>query len=99
MRRLVLERTFAGKYWDGEYAKEVYRKHVQQVVDTIDKERLLQFDVRDGWEPLCEFLNRPIPGETFPWLNERTDFMKAEPEWAKKIKVDLKIHRSGNSPG
>lgn len=89
-RRLILERTFGGRYWDKEYAIEIYQKHIQQVVEIIPNERLLQFDVKDGWKPLCEFLQKPIPVEPFPWLNERNEFMASEPEWAKKIKDEKK---------
>ncbi|MBV6400493.1 MAG: hypothetical protein CNIPEHKO_00781 [Anaerolineales bacterium] len=85
-RRLILERTFEGRYRDKEYAIEVYRKHNQHIIETIQKERLLLFDVKDGWQPLCEFLNKPIPNEPFPWLNERIQFMASEPEWARKIR-------------
>ncbi|KAL2787025.1 P-loop containing nucleoside triphosphate hydrolase protein [Aspergillus keveii] len=36
--------------------------------------RVLEFDVRDGWRPLCEFLGKPIPPKPFPWVN-RGDFI------------------------
>jgi len=87
-RRLILERTFEGRQHDKQFAINVYKKHIQKVVETVPGEKLFQFDVRDGWEPLCKFLQRPIPNESFPWLNERTEFMASEPEWAKKIKQD-----------
>jgi hypothetical protein len=31
--------------------------------------QLLRFDVRDDWEPLCKFLDQPVPEEPFPWSN------------------------------
>ena len=85
-RRLILERTFQGKYQDKEYAIAVYQKHNQHIMDTVPKGRLLQFNVKDGWEPLCAFLNMPIPEESFPQVNERNAFMSSEPAWAKKIR-------------
>ena len=36
----------------------------------VPKERLLEMDLQDGWEPLCKFLNKPIPDEPFPRSNE-----------------------------
>jgi len=36
----------------------------------VPNERLLVWDVCDGWEPLCKFLNTPIPTESFPQLNK-----------------------------
>ena len=32
------------------------------------------FDVKQGWEPLCKFLNVPIPDEPFPHENDREFF-------------------------
>lgn len=86
LRRLILERTFGGQHRNKEHAIEVYRKHNQQVLRTVPKERLLQFDVRDGWKPLCDFLQKPIPKDPFPRLNERDDFLSSQPAWAKVIK-------------
>jgi hypothetical protein len=36
--------------------------------------KVLEFHVRDGWGPLCEFLGKPIPAKPFPWVN-RGDFI------------------------
>ena len=36
----------------------------------VPKERLLEMDLQDGWEPLCKFLGKPIPDEPFPRSNE-----------------------------
>jgi Sulfotransferase domain len=33
------------------------------------------YEVKDGWEPLCEFLNVEVPeGKPFPRLNDTTTF-------------------------
>jgi hypothetical protein len=29
------------------------------------------FEVKEGWEPLCRFLDAPIPDEPFPHINDR----------------------------
>lgn len=91
-RRLILEHTFGGRYWNKNYAIEVYRKHIQRVVGLVPKERLLHFDVKDGWEPLCNFLQKTVPNEAFPRLNARIDFINSAPEWAKNIRQSKK-HR------
>lgn len=48
-----------------------YEQHIAEVRASIPASRLLVFDVRDGWEPLCEFLHAPIPDTPFPRLNSR----------------------------
>jgi hypothetical protein len=40
----------------------------------VPKERLLEWDVIDGWEPLCKFLGKEIPKETFPRTNDAAAF-------------------------
>ena len=38
-------------------------------------EKLLVFDVKEGWEPLCRFLNVPVPeGQEFPHVNDTEEF-------------------------
>ena len=36
--------------------------------------RLLEFDVAEGWGPLCAFFGVEVPGEPFPNLNDRAFF-------------------------
>jgi len=40
------------------------------VIEFVPKERLLVYQVKDGWEPLCNFLNVPIPDIPFPYKNK-----------------------------
>lgn len=89
MRRLILERTFAGRYREKQYALEVYRQHNQSVIGMVPPDRLLQYHVKDGWRPLCEFLGKQIPEEPFPRLNDRTEFLSSAPNWAKQRKQEL----------
>lgn len=38
--------------------------------EIVPKERLLEYHAREGWEPLCNFLGKPVPTEAFPRVNE-----------------------------
>jgi hypothetical protein len=53
-------------------AMERFNKEVQ---DTVPPERLLVWSVGDGWEPLCEFLEVPVPDTPFPHLNDSKGFV------------------------
>ena len=48
--------------------------HNKAVRETIPDEQLLIFQVKDGWEPLCEFLHVPVPNSPFPQTNNREEF-------------------------
>lgn len=74
--RIVTEKTFAGRLDDSDYCIAVHREHIEAVQRAISPERLLVFDVRDGWVPLCRFLNVAVPDEPFPRANEREEFGK-----------------------
>jgi hypothetical protein len=69
-RKAILEETFDNRFEDKAHAIEVFTRHTQEVRDTIDPARLLVFDVKEGWAPLCRFLEVPIPDEPFPRLND-----------------------------
>jgi sulfotransferase family protein len=70
VRKAVLAETFDNRFEDKAHAIEVFKRHNQAVRDAIDPARLLVFDVREGWAPLCRFLDVPIPDEPFPRLND-----------------------------
>ena len=69
---LVWDGLFDGRFLDREYAVDVFEKHIERVRATCPSERLLVFDVAQGWEPLCDFLNVPMPAQPFPRLNDAT---------------------------
>jgi hypothetical protein len=73
-RKAILAETFDNRFEDKAHAIEVFQKHNQEVRDAIDPARLLVFDVREGWGPLCRFLEVPIPDEPFPRLNDTATF-------------------------
>ena len=48
--------------------------HNDAVRATIPPGQLLEFEVKQGWGPLCEFLEVPAPDEPFPRTNHREEF-------------------------
>lgn len=51
-------------------AKKVYLEHYELVRRLTPKERLLEFELGAGWEPLCTFLGTAVPRMPFPRGNE-----------------------------
>jgi hypothetical protein len=49
----------------------------QKVIDTVPAERLLVWNPQEGWEPLCEFLELPVPEQPLPHVNDTENFQKA----------------------
>ncbi|TPX58091.1 hypothetical protein PhCBS80983_g03401 [Powellomyces hirtus] len=66
--------TFQGKFADKEFALNVFRSHIAEVKCTVPADKLLVFEVAQGWAPLCAFLGVPIPQEEFPRVNDKESF-------------------------
>lgn len=73
-RNIILDRTFDGRFDDRAYALQVYRSHIAEVQRVIEPARLLVYEVADGWDPLCRFLDVPLPREAFPRINSTDEF-------------------------
>ena len=75
-RSLVHDRFFDGSIRDRERTKSIFVAWNQEVHRVVPPDRLLVFDVSEGWTPLCRFLDVPIPDVPFPRSNERGSFRK-----------------------
>jgi hypothetical protein len=54
---------------------DYFRRHNQEVKRTIPPERLLVYEAGQGWEPLCRFLDVPVPDAPYPSENSRAEFI------------------------
>ena len=53
---------------------KAFSDHNEAVKASIPESQLLVFEVKEGWEPLCRFLDMPVPDEPFPRSNDREEF-------------------------
>jgi hypothetical protein len=63
---------------DKEQAIAAFERHNREVRERVSEERLLVMDVREGWAPLCCFLDVPVPDGPFPHLNDRQEFQNRD---------------------
>ena len=70
----IAKPTFPNGTADKEGALAAYRQRAEEVKAAIPPERLLVFDVAEGWEPLCAFLGVPVPDQPFPRRNDGDGF-------------------------
>ena len=75
VQKAIVEQTFDGRLSDRAHATRVFRDHIDAVKATIDPDRLLVYDMREGWEPLCEFLGVAIPDTPYPKTNSSREFV------------------------
>jgi hypothetical protein len=63
--------------------REHWDRHIAYLIQTVPEDRLVFFDVKEGWAPLCELLGKDVPNEEFPRINDG----KAIEELASKFVV------------
>lgn len=68
--------AFAGTNGEPQAMAEAMERWNQSVIDGVPAERLLVWDPKDGWEPLCEFLEVPVPDVPLPHVNDTENFQK-----------------------
>ena len=72
--KLIAERVFGGRLDDRDHAISMYENNTAEVQAAFGPDRLLTYNVGDGWESLCRFLDKPVPDSPFPRSNSAEEF-------------------------
>ncbi len=59
-----------------EHAIAVFERHNAEVVQNVPASRLLVYQVREGWRPLCAYLGVEVPAQGFPHVNSTELFVE-----------------------
>ncbi len=86
-RALIWEGVFNGRFTEREYAIQKFNEHIAHVKESVPPEKLLLFNVQEGWQPLCRFLDVPIPTHPFPHVNDRAVMQKRVGQLKKLSKI------------
>lgn len=74
---IIWDGNLKGAFEDRQKAISVYKNYIEEVRKTVPANRLLVYEVSQGWEPLCAFLGVPVPeGRPFPNKNDRKSFKR-----------------------
>ncbi|NCF30043.1 MAG: hypothetical protein GWP69_21920 [Gammaproteobacteria bacterium] len=74
MANAVIAKTGFPPNLDRDGLIEAFIAHNEAVKKAVPASQLLVFEVKQGWEPLCTFLDAPVPSEEFPRTNDRGEF-------------------------
>lgn len=74
INNLIWNGTFKGRFLEKDYALEVFHRHNEFVKAKVPANRLLVYEIKQGWEPLCEFLGVDVPDTPMPHLNDTESF-------------------------
>ncbi|MDA3630422.1 sulfotransferase family protein [Saccharopolyspora sp. WRP15-2] len=70
IERMIWNGTFDGRFEDRAHAIKVFEEHNAAVQAEVPSDRLLTYQVGEGWQSLCDFLGVPVPAEDFPHVND-----------------------------
>jgi Sulfotransferase domain len=73
---ILWDGLFDARFEDRSYAIEMFHRHNEEVRRRVPPERLLVYDVKEGWAPLCDFLGVEVPDEPFPHLNHTREMRR-----------------------
>ena len=74
LQTYAINGIFEGKFDDKAFMVQFYEQYVAGVKEFVADKPLFVFDVREGWKPLCEFLEVDVLDEPFPRANTRGGF-------------------------
>jgi hypothetical protein len=67
---------FGDRIADRDFMVDYFRRRTAEIEAEISPERLLVFEARQGWEPLCAFLGVPVPEMPYPRTNSREEMLE-----------------------
>jgi len=85
-------KTFGDRIHDRDFMIGAFQRHNDAVKSLVPKDRLLVYEVAQGWPPLCKFLEVPVPDSPFPRVNsreERARVLASQPEGTGAPALDL----------
>ncbi|USG62764.1 hypothetical protein NBZ79_07205 [Sneathiella marina] len=72
--RLIRDKVFAGNIDDRDHVIDSYQRNIADVQATFPPERLLTYETGSGWDPICKFLDVPVPEDAYPHKNQSNEF-------------------------
>jgi hypothetical protein len=87
MASKVIGRLFDHRMHDKAHVIGVYNRHNETVQQVIPADRLLVYNVAEGWSPLCAFLGVPVPEGPMPKVNSTEEFLAGHEQIMAAIKA------------
>ena len=74
-RELAWQKGFDSDVGDRQHMIEAFNRWNEEAKELVPTERLLVYEVKEGWAPLCDFLDVEEPKDKpFPHLNDSDSF-------------------------
>lgn len=70
----------------------IYEEHNDWIRSLVRTDNLLEFNVKQGWEPLCQFLDKPVPATPFPQVNSEEQYLATVGAYQQKMLFQAMIN-------
>ena len=71
----LFKKRFVESIEDKDACIAAFKRHNEHVLASAPKDRLLVWEAKEGWGPICERLGLPVPEEPFPRANTKEEFI------------------------
>ena len=68
--------AYSNRIHDRDFMVAAFERHNAEVERVVPRERLLVYEAKQGWAPLCQFLGVSVPDAPFPRVNSREERVK-----------------------
>jgi hypothetical protein len=72
----VISKRCFGQDFSRKIVINSYVQYCEQVKRDCPAHQLLVHEPKDGWEPLCKFLGKPVPNVPYPHVNDTKEFQR-----------------------
>jgi len=76
IERLIWEGDFQGRFQDRDWVRSMYEERIEQIKAYVPADRLIVWNIGDGWAPIAERLGVPVPSAEFPRLHDTNEFRR-----------------------
>ena len=62
------------KFLDVEFMRKYYDDHIKEIKEVVPANQLYCFQLGEGWEGICKFLDKSVPEVPYPKVNSTAQF-------------------------
>ena len=74
IEKLIWQGDFQGRFEDKEWVRGMYYDRIETIKREVPSDRLVYWELGDGWEPLADALGVDVPDTPFPHLHDTNEF-------------------------
>ena len=74
LKEIIVDGTFDGDLTNKDKCIKTYKENIERCRSEVPSDRLIEFNISLGWEPLCRGLDLKIPQQPYPHVNQAAEF-------------------------